>query len=339
MRPFLLAAALGCAPVALEEPAVECPDGTCLEGELGTWTIGPVQERDGLCFSWTLGNEETLYINALTATNDGYFHHSNWFWVPEDEWALPDGPWDCGDNDFSELQAAALGGVLFAQSTQLAEETQEFLPGYAIRVPPRSRIIANAHLLNLTEETQTTSLRTQLQLLKPDEVVASLAPWRFNYGDLDIPAQQTSEHSGSCEIRAWYEMVNGSAFDVRLHYILPHFHSLGQGFDAVFLGGPQDGESILSVRDAWGHPFGHTFAEPIDLSAADGVRFSCEHRNNTDADVGYGIGDQEMCVALAFVESELMIDTSVLQTSETGVSGEIQTRSGDCIVFGAPFEP
>ena len=91
------------------------------------------------------------------------------------------------------------------------------------------------------------------------------------------------------------------------------------------------------MRYAYGHPFGHTFQQPVDLSAADGLRFACHHQNDTSADVGYGIGDQEMCVALLFVESEWMIDTAVHATTETGLNGEVHTRTGECTVFGAPF--
>lgn len=329
---------VGCGDVELTEPEA-CPADTCLEGNLGEYTVGPYEERDALCFSWTIDNDETLYVNELTALNDGHFHHSNWFWVPETEFDLPDGPWDCNENGFTELTAAVVGGVLFAQSTQLEEETQQFLPGYAVRIPPRSRVVAFAHMLNLTEEPQTSTLRTQFQLLPEDEVISSLAPWRFNYGDLDIPAGQNSEHRGDCTIRDWYESAADVPFDVRVHYILPHFHTLGHGFDAIIAGGPQDGESILEMRYAWGHPFGHTFEQPIDLSGADGLSFACHHQNDTDADVGYGIGDQEMCVALMFVEAQWMIDSAVRETTVMEVDGEVHTRTGECTTFGAPFEP
>lgn len=336
---LLLLCSLGCGDVALDEEVDDCPAESCLEGDLGRYTIDAYTERDGLCFSWTVDNEEGLYVNSLTAINDGHFHHSNWFWVPDTEFDQPDGPWDCTENGFTELLATALGGVLFAQSTQLEEETQTFLPGYAVYVPPRSRIIANAHLLNITDTAADSGLRTRLDLLTEDEVIGTLAPWRFNYGDLDIPAGETTEHAGVCDVRSFYEGSTGGDFDVKVHYLLPHFHQLGQAFDAVISGGPRDGESIVQIRDAWGHPWGTTFEEPIDLSDADGLRFSCEHANNTDADVGYGIGDQEMCVALLFTESQLMLDTSVRETSDMGMDGEVHTRSGECVMFGAPFEP
>lgn len=339
MRHVWWLALVACSPVEIEDAAQPCPAQTCLEGELGSATIGPGAEADGTCFSWTIGNDQALYINALTAENDGWFHHSNWFWVPESEWDLPDGTWNCGDHGFTELKAALTGGVLFAQSTQLLQETQQFLPGYVLKVPPRSRVIANAHLLNWSDEAQQTQLRTRFDLVPADEVEAVLAPWRFTYSDLDIPAGQSTEHGAVCQVRDFYEIAAGGSFDVRLHYLLPHFHGLGQGFTASFVGGPRDGEPIVEQRDAWGHPWGTTFAEPVDLSSADGIRFGCEHVNDTGADVGWGIGDQEMCVALLFAESRLMLESSVIETTDAGSAGAVLTRTGECLVIGAPFEP
>ena len=335
MRALLLIL-LACGPVEVAER--DCPAGTCLEAELGTTTVGPGEEIDGLCMSWTIGNDEPLYANAVTAENDGWFHHSNWFWVPEEDWDLSDGAWDCGANGFSELEATLRGGVLFAQSTQLEAETQAFLPGYAIEIPPRSRVIANAHVLNWSAEKQTTSLRTRLDLVARKDLIAALAPWRFTYFDLDIPAQSETEHAATCEVRPFYESLTGRDFDLRVHYVLPHFHGLGQGFTATIAGGPQDGEPLIELRDAWGHAFGTTFSEPVDLSDADGLRFGCEHVNDTAADVGWGIGDQEMCVALLFVEGGAMLDTTVRDTTEMGTTGTGLSRSGDCSVLGAPFE-
>lgn len=338
MLPSLAIALLAaCGPVEVEEPA-DCPTGTCIEGELGSYSLDVAEEIDGVCFSWTIGNDEPLLVNAVHAENDGYFHHSNWFWVPESDWDLPDGPWNCWENDFAELEATIRGGVLFAQSTQLPSESQQFLPGYVIEIPPRSRIIAYAHLQNWSGAATETALRTRLDLVHPDDLIAKLAPWRFTYNDLAIPPGGQTVHAGRCEVREFYESVSDEPFDLRVHYALPHFHDIGRGFTMQVEGGPRHGESLLELRDAWGHPFGTTFPEPIDLSDANGLRFSCEHDNPRDEEVGWGIGDQEMCVALLFTESSVMLDTSVRETTATSEDDQGTLREGDCFVIGAPFE-
>ena len=61
------------------------------------------------CVSWTLENEEAIYVNTVGLANDGGFHHSNWFVVPDDTYEGPDGYWDCNERGFTELASAALG--------------------------------------------------------------------------------------------------------------------------------------------------------------------------------------------------------------------------------------
>ena len=40
------------------------------------------EEVSGECQSWTLNNDEPLFVSKVRQTNDGAWHHSNWFFVP-----------------------------------------------------------------------------------------------------------------------------------------------------------------------------------------------------------------------------------------------------------------
>src|SRR5688572_26091247 len=144
MRPVL--------PAALAALLIGCgggDDGTCdpnvepciIEADVSTITIGGGVEDEDTCQSWTLNNETELWVNGISQTNGGAYHHANWFFVPDDEFALPDGTWSCSEQDFSELTAALLGGYLFALSTQSQEEAQQLNEGDGIRIPPYSRVI------------------------------------------------------------------------------------------------------------------------------------------------------------------------------------------------------
>lgn len=331
----------GCAPTVVldETPTQDCLAPHCLEHKLADYAIGPYEEFENVCMSWTIGNDGPLAVNAVTAINDGAFHHSNWFWVPESQWDLPDGAWDCNDHDFTELGAALAGGVIFAQSTQVAEETQRFLPGVVTEVGSNARIVAWTHLLNPTGETVDTSMTVRLDILDESEVITRLAPIRLTYYDLDIPAGADTDHRGRCNMENMFESVAGHEYDIKLHYALSHFHGLGTGFRLSALGGERDGEVLLQQEDAIGHALGNTFEVPIDLKGTTGLDFSCYHRNNTDEDVGWGIGDQEMCVMLGFIESDVQFDVNVGETLEVGEDGEVLTRTGDCSVLGFPFRP
>src|SRR5262245_21719733 len=68
-----------------------CEGGCTLDHDFGRQMITSGQEVDGLCQSWTLGNETELWVNKVVFTNDGGYHHSNWFFVPEGTYDVPDG--------------------------------------------------------------------------------------------------------------------------------------------------------------------------------------------------------------------------------------------------------
>jgi hypothetical protein len=320
-----------------ETPAAE----NVIEHDFGAYAIEAGGEIDGVCMSWTVGNDGEIWVNAVATENDGFFHHSNWFFVPEDVYDVADGHWNCWEQEFSEVDATLEGGVLYAQSTQTAKEEQRFLPGTAIRIPPRSRIIAYTHLLNPTAEEKHTAVRLRLETLPADEVDTVLTPFRFNYAALAIPPMATSEFSGSCNVRERFEPVMKRPLELKLHWVLPHFHSLGDAFRLALVGGERDGETIFELSEDYGDPLGHRFDEPLDVGAtgADGLRFTCGYENPRNDEVGYGIGDQEMCVMLGFAESGFVFDGYVNTTD--GVTQDedgIARGEGACTVIGIPYE-
>ena len=321
------------------EPAPDPCVGTCISHGFGTIDVPAGSETDGICLSWTLDNDEPLFVNAILSENDGMFHHSNWFWVPESQWNMPDGDWSCAEQGFEELKAAVYGGVLFAQSTQVASEDHRFLPGAVVRIGERARIIAAAHVLNPTPTDVLTEMRITLDTIPQEEVSAELQPFRFTYFDLDIPAQSRAEHTSTCDLTDSFKRISNEDFDLRLHYILPHYHGLGDRFRLEIAGGDRDGEALYDEMNLYGHPQGRTFEEPISLGeiGAHGFRFLCGYNNSTDDTVGWGIGDQEMCVMLGFAESVVRYDLTITETDESGVDSEgTFTRSGPCSIVPIP---
>lgn len=314
--------------------------------DFGTQTITSGQEIGSLCQTWILDNDQELWVNAVEMDNDGGYHHSNWFFVPENYQNWPTGPWvDCYSEGFHEIDAALAGGVLYAQSTQVKRELQKFQAGAAVRIPPRSRIITVTHLLNYLPDTLTTGLRLTIHTLPRAEVVTPLSPGQLVYSDLAIPGKATSTFGGTCDMATTYaSLFDGKPLDVKLHYVLPHYHDLGDGFEVRLVGGPRDGEKIVDLGSYSTDPFGFAFDPPIDMTGATGLSFKCRYRNPRDATVHWGIGDQEMCEALLFFESPMAFTAGVTKTlSETTVpDGEdagVREFTGECGVIGFPFDP
>jgi hypothetical protein len=357
LAPDCAAVGRGCVPPEAGAPArcELCPEGQYPSGPLAacapiggavrsydfvTITIESGAEHSGWCQSWVLNNPEPLWVNAVEFVSGGGYHHSNWFFVPEGEFDYPEGLWKgCYSNGFHEVDAALAGGVLFAQSTQVAREVQKFPEGAAVRIPPFSRIIGATHLLNVFPEPLTTPLKLNLYTVDEVEVTVPLTPLRISYLDLAIPAGGKASFGSECPMRQAYESVAEKPFDVKLYYAMPHYHAQGAGFELKLMGGPKDGQAIFDLGAFTSDPFGRVFDPPIDLGQADGLSFRCVYNNALDKPLKWGIGDNEMCVMLGFIASDLAFDMSVLTTTEVveAPDGERQ-GTGPCAVIGFPFD-
>jgi hypothetical protein len=316
-----------CAPIA----------GDVRSYDFGELTLEPGQELNGWCQQWRLGNEEPIWVNTVEFMTDGGYHHSNWFFVPEDSevgQSYPEGLWkNCYAKGFDELEAALAGGVIFAQSTQVDSETQKFRDGAAVRIPPNAIIIGATHLLNVEPNPKVTGLRMNLYTIPEEDVDTRLLPMRLSYLDLRIPPNSQAEFSSTCDFRSAYESQTGKPFAAKLHYVLPHYHGLGTGFELTLTGGALDGTSLVADQKFSSDPFGRLFDPPVDLSEADGFRFACRYTNTFDKVITWGIGDNEMCVMLGFLESDRAFDATVLDSTETETVDGVLKVSGACSVF------
>jgi hypothetical protein len=338
-----LMAALGCGGGQVVEGPCAASEEACeYSTVMSEITLQPGEETDELCQSWTLDNPQELWVTTVAMENSGGYHHSNWFFVPDDAFALADGAWPCSDNDFTELVAAVLGGFLFAQSTQSSSEVQSFAQGAAIRVPPYSRVIGSTHLLNASDQPLTTRLSLRITTAPAHEVAVKLVPARIEYRDLDIPPNAVSEFTAECDLAAAYQEVMGAPFQFTLYHVLPHYHELGIYFQFEIVGGQRDGDIVYRHEGYGSDTFGKSFDPPIDFAAlgATGIRFTCGFSNPRAESVGWGIGDQEMCVTAIFADTGMGFEGNVAAGSGevVGVAedGTIM-HQGPCTIFGLPW--
>ncbi len=297
------------------DPMVEA---CTLEKDVSTITIQGGVEDEDTCQSWTLNNPTELWVNGVTESNDGAYHHANWFFVPDNLFALPDGTWSCDEHSFSELNAAVIGGYLFALSTQSEAETQTLPRGSAIRIPPYSRIIGSSHLLNASPDAVTSTMRLAVHTIPPAQVEAKMAPARIQYHDLKLNPMASSSFTAECLFDAAHQTNLGRPLAYELHYVLSHYHQLGSYTRLEIAGGPRDGEVIME-HDGFGENFGVAIDPPLDLAAAGGrgLRFTCGFTNPRTTQVGWGIGDQEMCVVALQAKTDLGWDGDVKRGTGT----------------------
>ena len=271
----------------------------------GPYTIQPGEERVDQCVSATLHNDEPLYVNSVALATGAGFHHSNWFWLPENQVAGADGTWTCSDRNFNDVVAGLFGGVLFAQSTQASHETQEFAPGVAIVVPPHSKIIGDTHLLNASDSPITVPVSLVITPIAAAKVTTQLAAMSFEDQALGIPPHRMSRFTVECDLGPKHQQMLGRAPDFSLYYALPHYHALGTGlvFEAIRDDGTAD--LIYSTTNRIGDTLGGLVDPAFAMVGHSKLRFSCTYDNPTDQTIVWGYGGEEMCVFLAFTDSPL----------------------------------
>ncbi len=273
--------------------------------EFPSITLAPGQEITNLCQSWTLHNDQPIYVTGVTMQNTAGWHHSNWVFAPDTQFPGDDGMWDCSERSFDARAAAIQGGVLYAQSTQATSETQEFVPGAAIMIPPHSMIIGETHALNTSDNPVDTAISLDIHATSRAHVQTLLRGMSFEYHPLEIAPMARSRFTMQCDLASASEGVLGP-LAMHLHYVMPHYHKLGVEMKITAFGGAQDGAVVFDTMGRTGDAVGSVLDPPYDLTGATGVSVSCTFDNPRTDSVGWGVGDQEMCVFLAFTDSPLL---------------------------------
>lgn len=259
------------------------------------------EERLDLCQAWTLNNEDPIYVDSVTMDAGPGWHHSNWMWVPDDQFVGDDGTFPCSARDFNELVAGLNGGgVFFAQSTQATHEVQSFPPGAAYMIPPHARIVGSIHVFDLTPDPIETALTFTVHGLPSTEVATLLHALALDNRNIQVLPHSTATIDMSCNL------ANPTRFhhlDQHIHYVLPHFHALTTGWELFVVGGPNDGALIYGTHSGIGDPLGGPLATPFDLTGATGLRLACTIQNPTSDTVTWGLTrTDEMCMVLAYVD-------------------------------------
>jgi hypothetical protein len=312
------------------------PETVMITHQFDSVTLAGFEERLP-CISWTLENEQPLYVQGVTLANAGGFHHSNGFIVPEELYDGPDGVWNCNDRDFDTIEAAIEGSVLFAQSTQSLVEEQRFNPGAVIKIPPRHRVVAELHLLNLAPTEVDVSLRLSFELLHPRDTDVLLTPFVFQYTDLQIQPLGETRFVAECD--EFMHVASPGTAPYKVHWLLPHYHYLGNYFGVEVIGGQHDGTMLHEINGFGASPVGKRFDPPLEIGDADGIRLTCGYDNWTDSLVGWGNGGGEMCIAFGFADTPNISQASATSGVAVGNVDGVPHFQSDCFSLIAPKPP
>ena len=287
-------------------------------------------ERDYDCQSWTLGNEEALYVTGVRQENDGAWHHSNWFYVPEDMFGEAE-TWDCRDEDFDSVAAAISGGVIFAQSTQNLGETFRFPERSAVVVPPRSKIIGALHLANISAADIDTTITMEFETAEAEEIDVALQPLSYLIYSVDIPAQQESRWRMTCPMEnAYKNLAEDQRFGI--YYALGHYHSWGNYFELSYVNEDGSETEIVKLESVIGDSLGRVIDPPVFADRAPGLKVTCGYNNTTDGSLIWGNdADKEMCMFLAYVGAPVkIVSWGAEPAEEVGMVDGFRTFEAGC---------
>ncbi len=298
-----------------------------------------------VCQSWTLDNDEPLYIRAVRQTNDGGWHHSNWTYGPEDVFDGPDGTWPCGERNYSLQLAVAAGGVLFAQSTQAFEETQSFSDGAVLVIPPRSRITGNIHLLNVSAAPLENSLNMDLEMIREEDVQVRLRPVGIFNTRIAADPQSESRFSMDCDLTEMFKNILkvDEMPTYNIYYVLGHYHAWGNYFNLNFVQPDGSERTIVEYESRPGDVLGVKLDPPLSSEGAVGMRMTCGYDNDTTRVLTWGIGDLEMCAFFAYIDADLAFQglpgsgDQLVPMGEDEAGRNLYDLSGCGGLFGIPF--
>jgi hypothetical protein len=271
--------------------------------EFGPYDLAPGDEVTSDCVQMTLHNDDDVYVNSVELTTGAGFHHSNWFFVPENVFPGEDGTYTCNDRNFDQAVAAIYGGVLFAQSTQAPHEVQAFPPGVVIKIPPRSKIVTQIHLLNATEGPLTIKPNLKIKPILESDVTTTLAGISFENQALALPPNMPSKFSVECDLSERHQALLHRDPDFKIYYALAHYHELGTGLTLEAVRPDGTATTVYSTTTHAGDVLGGPIDPLFDMTGYTKLRFSCDFFNPRADVVRWGVGDQEMCVVLAFSDS------------------------------------
>lgn len=333
---------LGVGIVALAACSSSSPDPYAAQ----SYAFGPVaieanSEDTGKCVAITLHNDEPLFVNQVELTTGPGFHHSNWLFVPEHSFDGPDGVFTCADRSYDQVAAGILGGVFFAQSTQSTHEIQQFPAGVALKIPAKSKLVAQIHLLNAGDEPVTLEPTMGFTPIAEADAQTLMRSVDFEFHPLALPPGRQSRFVVECDISARHQEVFGRPPDFKIYYALAHYHRWGTGLTLEAVRPDATLATIYSTTNNVGDTLGGAIDPPFDMTGFTKLRLSCDYYNDTASTIRYGNGGGEMCIFNAFSDSPHTWAGGALDSGDPGSPtevGGVMSFTRNCQVYSVDGE-
>jgi hypothetical protein len=162
---------------------------------------------------------------------------------------------------------------------------------------------------------------------------------------LGLPPGKASKFSVECDLSpTWTNLYNLGQVDspapsFSIYYALAHYHKLGTGMTVEAIKPDGTATTIYAVDQSIGDSLGQTIDPAFDMNGYSRIRFACDYTNGTDQTIGWGLGDAEMCVFLAFSDSTYLWGGGAIndgdQPGEAMLVDNVMTYSHACDIVTA----
>lgn len=265
-------------------PALPADSGFQLHIE--AFPIPPNFERE-VFIRKDLNNPSEIYVNKIRSVGRPGTHHfvlstiyeSPNFPMPPADVMIDQNNMDGKLNLFAAINRDA---ILF--EAQNSDYTLELPKGYALKLAPYTKWMANPHYFNKTDKTRFGEIYCNIYTQKKEDVKYILENGVLDGNEKLIlpPNKETT-------------IITDQIFDSKTEIMVmtPHYHKRGKKFEVQIIGGPRNGETLLESYD-YVHPVLLNFAnKPLVLEKGEGLRTIVTYFNESNREIKYGVTSED----------------------------------------------
>ncbi len=232
-------------------------------------------------------NTTDIYVNKFRSIGRSGTHHFVLNTIREDvNFPLPpvdvmvdQNNMDGNFNLFSAIHRNAT--VMIAQSD---DYTLELPKGYALRLNPYTKWMANPHYFNKTDKVRFGEIYCNIYTVKKEDVQFILENTIIDgTANLVLPPNQETTITTDfiCDVKTEFMQMS------------PHYHKRGKKFQVQIIGGLKNGDIILESYDYQNPVALNFFNQPLILNKGEGLRTIATYYNESSKVVKYGVTSED----------------------------------------------
>ncbi|HEX4447360.1 MAG TPA: hypothetical protein VH044_11515 [Polyangiaceae bacterium] len=162
-------------------------------------------------------------------------------------------------------------------------------PEYGTVLKANGSFVTNHHVINAGTEPVTVHATFKLSVKPATAVTHPTQALSCQTIDIAVAPGATTDVTATCL----------APYDLDIVTMSSHAHQDLTSFEQRFYDGAQTQPDVLYASTQWDSPLVQQLATPLHLKAGQGITFTCHYKNETSAQIGFGLtATSEMCAAM-----------------------------------------